>query len=431
MPLGQQPFTGVSNSALGLVPTHPPGPPQTHAHGLSPSAFLIVEDDQNRSDKLAQLCPHDRVHRVTRGQDAIAALREHSCNLVFLDFDLVDTLKGADVARAIAQLPRHERPAVVVHSRNELGAELIKRILPTAIICPVRDILRDERKSRSGWTHRYEDTIRATATPSRSGRKAKARCSGPQYRGHLRRIPGTSTRHHERRCHESKSSLSLATPSFPGATRTRRRPLAPRALTCYLLLLSTPTHCDTGVDANPAKPQAQSTSADCALTHAESYLGTPYRWGGRMEPSHPGIDCLGLLYLAWGPCTGTGWREYPVDPSKLVASGRLGAPEPGLDGVPRTELNHHRLQTGDVLYFLLAGYKIDDAPLLVQDGTQYWPWHTGLYVGGSEVIHAAPGGDVRQDILSSITFDALFATRFAQPLEEAVDSHATTAPSTE
>ena len=46
-----------------------------------------------------------------------------------------------------------------------------------------------------------------------------------------------------------------------------------------------------------AKPQA--TEQAEALAAAEEWLGVPYRWGGRGTKSHPGMDCLGIMFRAW------------------------------------------------------------------------------------------------------------------------------------
>ncbi len=156
-----------------------------------------------------------------------------------------------------------------------------------------------------------------------------------------------------------------------------------------------------------------SPTVERIVARAESYLGEPYRWGGRNTGGNPGIDCLGILFLAYGPETGRAWREFPVDPSKIVASGMLGTPVEGLDGVLVEDLDVATLQRGDVLYLLSAGYEIPDEPLMVRDGVRYWPWHTGMYVdeGKQLVLHAAPGGVVCKQPLGGIGFDALFVTR--------------------
>ena len=156
---------------------------------------------------------------------------------------------------------------------------------------------------------------------------------------------------------------------------------------------------------------------EAVVRNARDYLGKTWRWEGRDSPRYPGVDCLGLLYLAWGPVTGTAWTRYPTDPAPLVASGMLGQPLPGLDGRLRVEADLGLLRRGDVLYFLIAEREIPDEPLLVSQGLRYWPWHTGLYVGEDEhqVLHAEPGGQVRLQPLEQIAYDALYVTRLAAP----------------
>ncbi len=156
---------------------------------------------------------------------------------------------------------------------------------------------------------------------------------------------------------------------------------------------------------------------EAVLGYARSYLGKTWRWEGRDSPRYPGVDCLGLLYLAFGRATGTPWTRYPTDPAPLVASGMLGQPLPGLDGRLRAEADLGLLQRGDVLYFLIAEREIPDEPLLVAQGVRYWPWHTGLYLGEDQhqVLHAEPGGLVRQQPLEQIAYDALYVTRLAAP----------------
>lgn len=148
-----------------------------------------------------------------------------------------------------------------------------------------------------------------------------------------------------------------------------------------------------------------------AIATARTYIGTPWRWNGRGTERLPDIDCLGLLFRAYGKATGTPWTTYPVDPSKLVASGKLGRPVPGLRGVMRAELDQTKLLPGDVLYFLVEGYEIPDEPLLVMGERKFWPWHTGMYVGDGLVLNAHPSEGTKEMPLSAITWDALFVTR--------------------
>ena len=173
-------------------------------------------------------------------------------------------------------------------------------------------------------------------------------------------------------------------------------------------------------DGAPADPTSDATEAaaapsptvEAAVQAALRYRGAHYEWGGRNTAGNPGIDCLGLLFLAYGEATGTPWRRYAVNPSELVTSGLLGAPVPGLDAAPRDRVDLGVLRRGDVLYFLIEGYEIPDDPLWVRtDGARFWPWHTGIYLGDGLTVHASPSAGVAEQPLEEIAFDALFVTR--------------------
>jgi cell wall-associated NlpC family hydrolase len=161
----------------------------------------------------------------------------------------------------------------------------------------------------------------------------------------------------------------------------------------------------------PPPPEPGSELVEAAIAEAETHIGTPYRWGGRNTETHPGLDCLGIMYVAYGEASDTPWKDYSVFPSRWVKSSKLGDPVPGLDGALASQLEKNLLKRGDVLYFLTKGFVLDDEPLLTVGEDKYWPWHTGIYWGNGQVLHAAPGWGVTKEPLDNITFDALFATR--------------------
>jgi hypothetical protein len=81
---------------------------------------------------------------------------------------------------------------------------------------------------------------------------------------------------------------------------------------------------------------------------AEGFLGSPYRWGGR---SRTGVDCSGLIQLAWK----LAGRPARRDSDMLFAD----AGEEVADGAP--------LQRGDVAW---------------------WPGHIGVMVDEARLLHA-------------------------------------------
>lgn len=168
-------------------------------------------------------------------------------------------------------------------------------------------------------------------------------------------------------------------------------------------------------DVHPTRTETPIGRGERVVAVARAQLDEPYRWEGRGTARLPGWDCLGILFHAAGTIDGRSWRAYEVNPSELVANGKLGRAVPGLDGVLAADADTSALRPGDVVYLLRAGYAIPDAPLWTHDGQDYWPWHTALATGPGRVLHAAPGGSVREQPLEELLWDALFVTRSADP----------------
>lgn len=106
----------------------------------------------------------------------------------------------------------------------------------------------------------------------------------------------------------------------------------------------------------PVTPKVKS-----AVALAESYLGTPYVWGGE-KPG--GFDCSGLLQYTWAQ-KGVSIPRTTYDQFKTGQS------------VPRS-----KLQPGDAVFFKGSDSK---------DGL---PGHVGMYIGGGRFIEAPHTGAV-------------------------------------
>ncbi|MCP4810771.1 MAG: C40 family peptidase [Proteobacteria bacterium] len=145
---------------------------------------------------------------------------------------------------------------------------------------------------------------------------------------------------------------------------------------------------------------------DAALEHARTHLDTPWAWNGQATTKNPGLGCMSLVYRSYSHATGTPRSRYPVNPSELLASERLGTAVAAIPvGIPV-----EGLEPGDVVFFLTTT-EIPDDPMYSADGVDYWPWHMGLWAGDGQVLHAEPGGVVRTQAVEEIAWDVLLATR--------------------
>ena len=107
------------------------------------------------------------------------------------------------------------------------------------------------------------------------------------------------------------------------------------------------------------------------------YLGAPYLWGGE-SMAEGGFDCSGLVYRVYA--------ENGIQINR-VAQWMLR------DGV---EITYDNLQVGDILLF---------------GGSIYNIWHTGIYIGNGNMIHASYGEVVKVQSLSSVRGMYLVAIR--------------------
>lgn len=122
-------------------------------------------------------------------------------------------------------------------------------------------------------------------------------------------------------------------------------------------------------------PGASPAKALAAMSLAQTFLGTPYRWGG----SAPGgFDCSGLVYYVFGQ-QGIRLPRIAEDQAKV--------------GQPITDIN--ALVPGDIVFFA--------------DSSGYIH-HIGIYIGGGNMVHAPQSGDVVK--ISTIT-SGYFRSQFA------------------
>ncbi|MBU1111599.1 MAG: NlpC/P60 family protein [archaeon] len=159
--------------------------------------------------------------------------------------------------------------------------------------------------------------------------------------------------------------------------------------------------------------QEKNPAGEKIVTYAKEFLGKPYAWGGRDTSGNPGVDCLGLIYRSFSQTFGDDWKSYPVNPIDMVKSPKLGKPVEGLDGILYENVPDrlHLIQEGDMIYFLLGAYMVAETEVTEIEGERYGCWHTALSLGENQIIHAKPGREVREDLLSNIVFDALYVSR--------------------
>lgn len=106
----------------------------------------------------------------------------------------------------------------------------------------------------------------------------------------------------------------------------------------------------------PVKPR--STKGKTVVALAETYIGTPYLWGGK---NPKGFDCSGLLQYVWGQ------KGVKIGPDTYTQFGQGRVIARG------------RLQPGDAVFF---------------EPSSRGPGHVAMYIGNGKVIAAPHTGDV-------------------------------------
>jgi len=127
---------------------------------------------------------------------------------------------------------------------------------------------------------------------------------------------------------------------------------------------------------SPAPRPFSRTSQNKLVQAAESYLGTPYKFGGM---SRTGVDCSGFAGLVYQEVYGV---SLPRTSAKMWKKGRT--------------VSVSVARPGDLCFFRISGKKgnID---------------HVGIYMGNNRFIHASSSGGVMYSNLN----DAYFSKRFA------------------
>lgn len=97
----------------------------------------------------------------------------------------------------------------------------------------------------------------------------------------------------------------------------------------------------------PAADLPEEVLRTCLVDAALAYRGAPYRWGGKTPL---GIDCSGLVSMAYLLCGVTVYRDARL--------------EPGFDLIP---IDPGRMKSGDAIFF---------------------PGHVALYLGRGRYLHA-------------------------------------------
>ena len=155
------------------------------------------------------------------------------------------------------------------------------------------------------------------------------------------------------------------------------------------------------VSAPPLLGLASSGARQSVLSVAETYLGVPYRYGGSTKS---GIDCSGLVYVAYLKATG---MKVPRTVDTLATWVLI---------VPLREM-----EPGDLVFFDLEAQKASPSAKNPDSITQTAAFlskadHVGIYIGDELFIHAASTGPHTGVIHSSLNETAwkrriLFAGR--------------------
>jgi cell wall-associated NlpC family hydrolase len=161
---------------------------------------------------------------------------------------------------------------------------------------------------------------------------------------------------------------------------------------------------------------------------AKKYVGVQYNWEGRLTNSHPGLDCLGLLFVALEKKYEIPWKTWSVKPSELINQldkkhdkRTILLTDTDEKGLVKS------LKPGDMLFFLRPVILSGDTPVAKNSkGKDFFVWHTALYEGDGKMVHASPFPDskgeetykvIEENVLQFMknnAFDGLIAVTFSK-----------------
>jgi cell wall-associated NlpC family hydrolase len=147
----------------------------------------------------------------------------------------------------------------------------------------------------------------------------------------------------------------------------------------------------------PARAQSPGGSDQPLEKIARKYLQTEYHWEGRLTHAHPGLDCLGLLFVALEKKYGISWKNWSVKPTELIRQLDKAHDKRTLLLSDSDESGLlKKLKPGDLIFLLRPVVLSGDSPAAKDGrGKNYYVWHTAIYDGGGKIMHASPFPDER------------------------------------
>ena len=166
----------------------------------------------------------------------------------------------------------------------------------------------------------------------------------------------------------------------------------------------------------PSRIQEGTVGAKKDLSEiARWHLEHPYNWAGRETKKNPGLDAIGLLFIAINNKYGINWKRWSVKPSELIKQfgGAIGGPV----FLPEESSKVVQLDPGDLIFFLWP-MKMRDKPVAKDShGRNLYAWHEAIYSGNGNIIHASPfrdkGGNETYRVLEEPMLDFIRRTGFA------------------